>query len=129
MTLVVVGLLLNLLCYTSVNASSKQEDAQFVNKIKASIAKLGTGFEARVEVKLRDKTKIRGYVSEARNKYFVVVNDDTHAPTQVSYSQVEKVTGKNHPNGRDVRKILDYVVPIGLIVWIAAGVISTGGDF
>jgi hypothetical protein len=33
--------------------------------VKEGIHKLGTGLDARIEVKLRDKTKLKGYVSEA----------------------------------------------------------------
>ena len=36
-------------------------------KVKEVINKLGTGENARVEVKLRDQTKLKGYVRITRN--------------------------------------------------------------
>jgi hypothetical protein len=47
---------------TAANTASKE--SIFVTKVKSDIAKLGIGPAARVEVKLRDNTKLKGYVSE-----------------------------------------------------------------
>ena len=42
--------------------------------IKANLLKLGTGESARVKVKLRDQTKLEGYISEAGEETFTVTN-------------------------------------------------------
>ena len=57
--------------------------------------KLGTGAAAHVEVKLRDKTKLKGYVSEANEDSFVTVDEKTNATSTVAYSQVQQVKGNN----------------------------------
>jgi hypothetical protein len=44
--------------------SKPEKEAEFAAKVKTGIAKLGTGPEARLTVKLRDKTKLAGYVSQ-----------------------------------------------------------------
>src|SRR5689334_3309381 len=54
--------------------SNAEKEAQFAEKVKANILKLGTGPDALVKVKLRDKTKLEGYVSEAGTDSFVVMN-------------------------------------------------------
>ncbi len=46
----------------------------FAGKVKAEIAKLGTGSDARVKIKLKDGTKIKGYIMEAGENQFVVMN-------------------------------------------------------
>jgi hypothetical protein len=78
-------------------AAPQRDDAK-AEKVKTAIAKLGTGFAARVDLRLKDKTKHKGYVREATEEYFVVVDDDTGAPTQVAYSQVKQIKGKNKLN-------------------------------
>ena len=40
------------------------KEAKLAADVKSGIVKLGTGSAARIEVKLRDKTKIKGYVQE-----------------------------------------------------------------
>lgn len=56
---VAFSLLLSLSCYLPVKASPQPDEAR-ADKVKAAIAKLGTGFEARIEVRLYDKTKLKG---------------------------------------------------------------------
>jgi hypothetical protein len=71
------------------------EEARAAAKVKAGVAKLGTGPDARVVVTLRDKTKLKGYIREANEEGFVVVDEKTGAATAVPYPQVGKVKGHN----------------------------------
>jgi hypothetical protein len=64
-SLALVGLLLNLTFYSTATANTEQ-DAKFAEQVKANIAKLGTGKDAKVEIKLKDGTKLKGYVSEVK---------------------------------------------------------------
>src|SRR5205814_3633047 len=74
----------------SAQARAKAEDeARFTAKVRASVLKLGTGEQARVYVRLRDKTKLVGYVSEAVADSFVVKDLKTGAATVVPYPQVK----------------------------------------
>ena len=106
LSLGVIGLLLNLTCYSSVAASSPPKEMEFAEKVKAAIAKLGTGADARVEVRLRDKTKLKGYISEADENGFVVVNEKTGIATQAAYPQVKKVKGRNNLSGEKIVLVL-----------------------
>ena len=95
-SLIVVGFLLSVTGVSSAYAGSKEEkEIRFAEKVKAGISKLGTGAEARIEVKLRDKTKLKGYVSEAGADSFVVVDEKTGATSTVNYAQVKQVKGHN----------------------------------
>jgi hypothetical protein len=96
LSLVIAGFLLYVSGVTPAYAGSKEENAtRFAEKVKAGISKLGTGPEARVEVKLRDKRKLKGYLSEAREDSFDVVDEKTRATSTVTYSQVQQVKGNN----------------------------------
>ena len=69
----IFALVLNLAIAPSAFASGNPEkEAKFAEKVKTNIAKLGTGPEAKVEIKLKDGTKIKGYVTEASVDKFVV---------------------------------------------------------
>jgi hypothetical protein len=96
LSLVLVGFLLSVaglrLAYAGPN---KEKETRFAEKVKAGISKLGTGAEARIEVKLRDKTKLKGYVSEAGEDSFVIVDEKTGATSTVTYVQVKQVKGNN----------------------------------
>lgn len=77
-------------------SNSKAENvAALTAKIKEGIHKLGIGEEAQVEVKLRDKTKLKGYISEAGEDSFVVVNPKTGESTRVAYSAAKQIKGNN----------------------------------
>ena len=69
--------------------------------MRAQIARLGTGEEARVRLGLRDKTRLEGYVSAAGPESFVVVNKAGVATT-VAYPQVQKAQGNNLSTGAKI---------------------------
>ena len=88
---------------SSVSASPKNEpDRKTVEKIHASILKLGTGPAARVEVKLQDKTRLKGYVDWVGDDHFIIVDDNTGAATNVAYPQVKQVKGNNLSTGAKI---------------------------
>jgi len=97
---VLVALLLN---FTSPSrafaATSPEKEARFAEKVKTQVAKLGTGPDARVEVKLRDKTKLKGHISEVGDESFAVVDAKTGSATTVFYSHVKQVKGNNLSTG------------------------------
>jgi len=98
-----VILVINLAFGTTAFASTKEDkEARFAAKVKNEIAKLGTGTDARVEVKLRDKTKLKGYISQINENSFVVVADNTNTPTEVPYPQTKQVKGNNLSTGAKI---------------------------
>ena len=103
--------------YAPVVTNVKSKEAKFAAKVKADIAKLGTGPEARIEVKLRDKTKLKGYVGEAGEDSFVIVDDRTGTHARVPYPQVKQAKGRNNLSGDKIGIIL----VIALIVVTAIG--------
>ena len=112
------ALLLNLVCVTAAPAAPKPtKEEQFAGKVKAGILKLGTGPAARVQVKLRDGTKLKGYVAEAGEDHFVVVDEKSGASRDVAYPQVQECKGNNLSTGA-VAAITAGIF-IGLVVWLA----------
>ncbi len=113
LSLALVILVINLAFGTTAFASTKKEkEARFAAKVKNEIAKLGTGTDARVEVKLRDKTKLKGYISQINENSFVIVPDNANTPTEVPYSQTKQVNGNNLSTGAKIA--------IGVAIGVAA---------
>ncbi len=96
LSLALVGFLFSVAGLRLAYAGPKEEKAtRFAEKVKEGISKLGTGAEARIEVKLRDKTKLKGYVSEAGEDSFVIVDEKSGTTSTVTYAQVKQVKGNN----------------------------------
>jgi hypothetical protein len=122
-TLLLVALLLNLAGVRLAYANSKEEkEARFAEKIKANVFKLGTGESTRVKVKLRDKTKLEGYISDAGAETFTVTNRLTGVATTVAYPQVKSVQGNNLSTGAKIAIGVGIAATIiFIILWFTTG--------
>ena len=105
---------------TSTNANPKQ--GKFAERVKAHIAKLGTGPGARIELRLRDKTKVKGYVNYVDEDHFVVADDQTGITTRMTYAQVIQIKGENF--NRDKQIAIGIV--LGLMLLFGAGSLQGG---
>ena len=102
LTLALVGLVINLACAASASAGvSVDKETERAEKVKADIVKLGTGPQSLLEVKLRNGTKLKGYVREAAEDHFVIVEENSDASTKVPYAQVKQVKGNNLTKGAE----------------------------
>lgn len=102
-------------------ANSKEEKAvALAAKVKEGISRLGIGENARVEIKLRDKTKLRGYISEAGEDSFVVVDAKTGKLIRVNYPAVKQVKGNNLHLGVKIA-IGVAIVIVAFIVFVSIG--------
>ena len=79
----------------ALTANANTKEAAATEKVKAAIAKLGTGPSAQVQITLRDKNKLKGYIKEANEDHFVLVSENTGATTEIAYPQVKQVKGHN----------------------------------
>jgi len=86
------------------------QDADRARKARETIAKVGTGPAARVEVRLKDGTKLKGHVVESSEDGFTVA-DDSGKTIRVAYPDVEKVKAVKP---KSARKKFDEKGLIGL---------------
>ncbi|MGH9949703.1 MAG: hypothetical protein ACRD6X_21250 [Pyrinomonadaceae bacterium] len=113
-------LFLNLAITPSILASGNSEkEAKFAEKVKLNIRKLGTGKDTNVKLKLRDGTKIKGYVTEVSDEEFVVVESNTGQTVTVSYTSVKQVRGNNLSTG--VTILIGIGVLILVIILVSQG--------
>lgn len=111
-----LGLILSMIIVTGrtpLVASGKAEEAGRTQKVRTAIAKLGTGPSARVKMVLQDKSKLKGYIKEAHEEHFVLVQN-TGATSEVAYSQVKQVQGNNLSTGAKIA----IGVGVGLVIFI-----------
>lgn len=109
LTFIITILVINLAVGTAAFAETKEEkEAKFAEKVKVNITKFGTGKDARVQVKLKDGTKLKGFVSKINAESFTVSNEVTGTETEVPYPKAKQVKGNNLSTGDKI--------------WIAVGV-------
>ena len=122
LSLVISGsMILTMATAPSVLAKSKAEkEAERTEKVKAGIARLGVGQDTRVEVKLRDKRKLSGYVSAINDGSFAVTDMKTGATTEVAYPDVAQVKGHNLTRG----EWIGIGILIGVVGLIVMGIIA-----
>ena len=116
-TVLVLSVLLITYPAQALAANSPEQEARLTQKVKTAIAKLGTGRDARVELKLHDKTKLKGYVSEIGDQSFAVVDAKTGSATTVTYAQVKQVKGNNLSTGAAIA--IGIGIGVGIIVLLA----------
>src|SRR5215208_7215099 len=75
--------------------SNSEKEAALAQKVKAGIMKLGIGQSSRVSLRLRDKTKLGGYIGEIGEDSFVVADLESGRRTTVAYPDVVQVKGNN----------------------------------
>jgi hypothetical protein len=86
-------------------ADAKAKEAAFTEKVKAAIAKLGTGPSAQVEIK------------EANEERFILVSTVTGDSTEVAYPQVKQVKGNNLSTGAKVAIGVGIAIVILILVF------------
>lgn len=108
-----IVLLLNVIGISPVYAAAPKQEkgARKAEKVKASILKLGIGIEARVQVRLKNNSTVKGYISEANDKNFVVIDDKRGITTTIPYLQVRQVNRNNLATG-----VAKFAIGLAIII-------------
>ncbi len=100
-----------------VAAKSKTEkEAQWAAKVKAGVARLGIGTEARVKVQLRNGRKLAGYIKEAGDETFVVADVKTGETATIPYPNVTQVKGHQLSKGAKIA-IISLSIAVGVLAF------------
>lgn len=122
-TLLLVAMVINLTGIRLAYAESKEEkQARYAEKIKTNVLKLGTGESTRIKVKLRDQTKLEGFISDANSDTFTITTRKTGVATTVAYAQVKSVQGQNLSTGAKIAIGAGIAAAIiFIILWFTTG--------
>ncbi len=103
LSVALAGLLIQLAyAYPAFAATNSKKEIERAEKVRAGIARLGTGTDARVKIKLKDKTKFEGYISEAGEDQFSITDTKTGNTTAIGYSEVKQIKGNNLSTGAKI---------------------------
>lgn len=124
LSLALAGLLAQATCFVTpaFARTGDREEAKLAQKVKTSLARLGSGPGSRVKVKLLDKTTLEGYVSSLGEDSFEVTDEQTGVATTVAYAEVKQVKGNNFSTGAKIA--IGAAIAAGLAVII---VLATRG--
>lgn len=101
-------------------SQSQTNGAKQAAKAKAEVQKRGVGEQSRVEVSLRNGTKVKGYISKIEDNSFEVTDRKSGKVTTIGYSEVAKVKGPGLSEG--AKTALWIGVAAGAVLGILAAV-------
>lgn len=110
----------------AVAAAKKQaeNDAQLLEQVKVKVARLGVGEKARVTVRFKDGTKLKGYISQAKDSEFIVRDRKTDAPSVVRYQDVARVdSNRGHSTARNIT--IGTAIGAGVVLTIIGVMIAS----
>jgi hypothetical protein len=107
-------------------AEKMGKEEKRAEKVRAGVYKLGVGQDARIELKLRDKTKLAGYISQASNEHFTVTDIETGSSTVVNYPDVTKVQGHNLSTRTKVIIGVAIAVAVAIVLYSVKGAFCDG---
>jgi small nuclear ribonucleoprotein (snRNP)-like protein len=93
-------------------------DQQATEKIKTKVQKIGVGSNARVEVKLRDNTQLRGYINNADQDSFTVFDSKTGSSRTVAYADTSSVKKAGSGISAKTWIILGAAVVGAAVTWV-----------
>ena len=86
LSLIIIGL--NLLLPTHATAQSNAD----VEKVRARVQILAASKDSQVEVRFRDKTKVKGYITSVEPVSFNLRDSKTGTSQSIAYSEVDSVS-------------------------------------
>ena len=96
-------------------AQPQSPDDQKTASIKATVAKRLANKKTKVKVRLRTGEEVKGQLNQSDDNGFSLTQDKTNKQMQISYAEVEKVSGRGG---------LSTAAKIGIVAAIAIGVLA-----
>jgi hypothetical protein len=116
-SVILSALLLQAAAVPAFAATGAEKEAKRAEKVRAQLARLGTGADARIKLVLRDKTKLEGFISEAGADTFAVT-DRAGKTTAVEYGQVSKAQGNNLSTGAKIAIGIGVGAGVTLLIFL-----------
>jgi len=124
-SIVLVALLLHASDSLLIRNVSAGQGGTVADKVKTFVTRRGTGPKAKVTVKLKDNTKLKGYISDAGSDSFTLSDSKTGQLRTLAYSDVAEV---KKPGGLSLGAKIGIGVGIGVGALALLYVIGCGGD-
>ena len=95
-------------------------------KVKLAVQKRGTGEHSKVKVTLRDKTEVKGYISQIGPDSFQVADNKSGRVTPIAYQEVEKVRKSGLSTGAKIA--IAAGVGLGIALAVGLGSLAASGE-
>lgn len=95
-------------------------------KVKLTVQKRGTGEHSKVKVTLRDKSEVKGYISQIGPDSFQVTDHKSGRVTPIAYQEVEKVRKSGLSTGAKIA--IAAGVGLGIAVAASLGSLAASGE-
>jgi hypothetical protein len=111
----------------SLAGTQAETDAQLIDKVRSKIARLGVGEKAKATLRLKDGTKVKGYVSQMRETDVVMRDRQTDQPTPVLFKDIAKVDD-NRGHGTAKKVGIGVAIGAGAVLVVIAALIASLDD-
>ena len=120
-------LTVSIICQQTASAGpTPDKETRYAQKVKAAISEIGVGQMTRVSLRLRDKTKLAGYISEIGDTGFIVADLKCAETTTVAYPDVVQVKGNNLSTGAKIAIAAAIIAGIAITLHIVRGAFCDG---
>ena len=99
------------------SAETQRDQGTSQVDIKQTIKDIGEGYQSRVNVTLKDGTKLEGYLSTVADDFFAITNPKTGKTVKVSYDDVAQVKKQKPPRVSSGRPIVAIIGAIAIVVF------------
>lgn len=89
-SLLIISFSITPLCAQSADAKSEQA--------RQAVAKIGTGQKAKVAVKMRDSSQLKGYIESANDDSFSLVDEKSGSVRNIKFADVERIDRRGGSN-------------------------------
>ncbi len=116
LSLVLVTLFVCALSNQAARAAQNNQQGMSVEAAKQRVGKIGVGDQARVKIKLRNGTEVKGYIYRVEDDNFIVADLKSGIQTTISYSDVADVKRKRrHTTLKTVGITLGVLYLVGVV--------------
>ena len=124
LSLLIAALMVSGTVSQPVLAAQSKSQVPTVEAVKSKIARQGIGSKAKVTIRLKNGTKVKGYVAQAGEEDFVIRDRKTDAPTTISYADVLKVEeNRGHSTARNIA--IGVAVGVGAVLAVIGIIIAS----
>lgn len=114
-------LIQSILCADALALQPSTQAARPTTAMSKAVERLGSGRDALVVVRLRDKSVVAGYIGESGLSSFTIADPQTGVMQSIPYAQVDRLAGYNPATGVQVQqgggvraklaRVFSYVLP------------------
>jgi len=133
LSLVFIGLLtfaVNLKFISAQSDTNNSVEVNKVEKIKTTVNRRGTGEKSKVVVKMKNGTKLKGYISQTGEDSFDLTDSKTKQTTAVAYGDVAQVKKQGLSKGAKIALGIGIAAAVTVVVLgvaIGRGLDGLGG--